>query len=102
MPFIWVAIALPLLLLLQRWIQTHLSGLALLLVGRPERAIIIYAILLFPGVLLHEISHWLAAKLLGVHTGSFSILPRLQRDGTVQLGYVEYYQGRTLGPIRES
>ncbi|MCB8942326.1 MAG: hypothetical protein H6658_00990 [Ardenticatenaceae bacterium] len=101
-PFIWVVIALPLLLVLQRWIQTHLGGVALLLMGRSDRAVILYAILMFPGVLLHELSHWLMAKLLGVRTGSMSLLPQVQPDGTVQLGYVTYYKGHDLGPIRES
>ncbi len=102
MPFIWVAIALPVLLLMQRWIHTHLHGIALLLMGKPGRAVILYAIILFPGVLLHELSHWLVATLLGVRTGAFSLLPRMQADGSVQLGYVEYYKGKSLGAFRES
>ncbi len=102
MPFIWVALALPVLLLMQRWIHTHLHGIALLLMGKPERAVILYAIVLFPGVVLHEVSHWLMATLLGVRTGSFSLLPRSQSDGSVQLGYVEYYKSQSLGAVRES
>ena len=102
MPFIWVALALPTLLLLQRWIHSHLHGISLLLMGKPERAVILYAIILFPGVMLHEISHWLMATLLGVRTGSFSLLPRRQADGSVQLGYVEYYKSSSLGAFRES
>jgi hypothetical protein len=102
MPFLWVAVSLPVLLLLQRWIHSHLHGVSLLATGRPEWAVIVYAIVLFPGVLLHELSHWLVATLLGVRTGNFSLLPRRQPNGTLQLGYVEYYKGRTLGPIRES
>ncbi len=102
MPFVWVAFALVILLIMQRWIHTHLHGLSLLLMGKPERAVILYAIILLPGVFLHELSHWLAATFLGVRTGGFSIIPKMQPDGTVQLGYVEYFKGRTLGPIRES
>ncbi|MCP5098364.1 MAG: hypothetical protein GY943_22675 [Chloroflexi bacterium] len=102
MPFVWVALAIGMLLIIQRWIHTHLHGISLLLMGKPERAVILYALILFPGVFLHELSHWIAATLLGVRTGSFSLIPRMQDDGTVQLGYVEYYKGRTLGPIRES
>jgi hypothetical protein len=102
MPFLWVVVTLPILVLMQRWIHAHLHGVSLLAVGRPEWAVIIYAIVLFPGVLLHELSHWLAATALGVRTGSLSLIPRQQPDGTLQLGYVEYYKGRTLGPIRES
>lgn len=102
MPLIWVLVALLALVLLQRWIHAHLHGVSLLITGKPEYALIIYTIVLFPGVLLHEVSHWLAATLLGVKTGRLSVMPKRQRDGTLQLGYVEYYKGSTLGPIRES
>jgi hypothetical protein len=102
MPLLWVILGFFVLLLLQRWIHTHLHGLALLLSGRPEYAVIVYAIVLFPGVLLHEVSHWLSASLLAVRTGKFSLIPRRQPDGSIQLGYVEYYKDRGLGPIRES
>jgi hypothetical protein len=102
MPFVWVAFALIILLIMQRWIHTHLHGLSLLLMGKPERAVILYAIILLPGVFLHELSHWFAATFLGVRTGGFSVIPKMQADGTIQLGYVEYFKGRTLGPIRES
>ena len=100
--FFWVAITLPFLLLLQRWIHRHLRGVAYLLTGNKRWAVIIYAIILFPGVALHELSHWLSARLLGVRTGSISLMPRTLKDGSLQLGYVEYYKGRTLDPIRES
>ncbi|MBP8947789.1 MAG: hypothetical protein KBG73_03045 [Candidatus Promineofilum sp.] len=102
MLFLAATIALIGLVFLQRWIHAHLHGVSLLLTGRPEWAVIVYAVILFPGVFLHEASHWLAATLTGVRTGGVSLLPRRQPDGTLQLGYVEYYKGRTLGPFRES
>lgn len=102
MPFLWLAITLPLLLALQRWIHRHLRGVAYLLTGRMNWAVLIYAIILFPGVLLHELSHLISARLLGVRTGSISLIPQAQPDGTIRLGYVEYYKGKSLGPIRES
>jgi hypothetical protein len=102
MSFFWVAAALPVLLLLQRWIHRHLRGVTFLLTGRQSWAVILYALVLFPGVLLHELSHWLVANLLGVRTGAISLLPRQQRDGSIQLGYVEYYRHRRLDPLRES
>jgi hypothetical protein len=102
LPFLWVAIAIPILLLLQRWIHRHLHGLAFLITGKRNWAVILYALILFPGVLLHEVSHWLTATLLGVRTGSFSVLPKTGADGTIQLGYVEYYKSSRVGPIRES
>jgi hypothetical protein len=73
-----------------------------LLTGNKNWAVVLYAIVLFPGVLLHEISHWITATLLGVRTGSFSVLPRTKSDGSIQLGYVEYYKTSSVGPIRES
>lgn len=99
---LWVAISLPVLLLLERWIHRHLHGLAYLLTGRRTWAVLLYAIILFPGVLLHELSHWITALLLRVRTGSVSLIPRLEEDGSVRLGYVEYYRGATLDPLRES
>ena len=102
MPFLWVIITLPILLLLQRWIHRHLHGLAFLITGNKNWAVLIYAFILFPGVVLHELSHWLAATILRVPTGSFSVLPKIQSDGSVQLGYVEYYKSNRVGPIRES
>ncbi len=101
-PFVWVALVLPLLLLVQRWVHRHLHGVSLLLTGNANWALILYAIVLMPGVLLHELSHWLTAGMLGVRTGRLSIVPRPQPDGSVQLGYVEVYRSRTLDPIRES
>ena len=97
MPFFWVAFAMIILLVMQRWIHTHLHGLSLLLMGKPERAVILYAIVLLPGVFLHELSHWLTATFLGVRTGTFSVIPKMQSDGTVQLGYVEYFKGTHPG-----
>jgi len=102
MPVFWVAITLPLLLVMQRWIHRHLRGVALLITGRQEVAVLLYAVLLLPGVLLHELSHWLTARLLGVRTASLSLLPKIEPDGAVRLGYVEYYKSASLGPIRES
>lgn len=98
----WVVVALLALVLLQRWIHTHLHGVSLLLTGKPELALVIYTIVLFPGVLLHEASHWLMATLLGVRTGQMSLIPRRQPDGSLQLGYVEYYKSKKVGPTRES
>ncbi|KAA3664827.1 MAG: hypothetical protein DWQ04_03735, partial [Chloroflexi bacterium] len=63
MPFIWVALAIPVLIFLQRWIHMHLHGIALMLTGKSERAVILYALVLLPGVFLHELSHWLSATL---------------------------------------
>lgn len=86
-PFLWLAATLALLLLIERWIHCHLQGVMLLLTGDPELAVVLYALPLLPGVLLHEFSHALAAILLGVRVGRISIRPK--RSGQrVQLGFI--------------
>lgn len=100
--FVWVGLTLPILIGLQRWVHRHLHGVSLLLTGNAQWALVVYALLLLPGVFLHEISHWLTAGMLGIRTGRFSLIPRRQKNGTIQLGYVEYYQTSRLDPIREA
>ena len=82
-----LAVTLALLLLVERWIHRHLQGTMLLLTGDREIAVILYALPLMPGILLHEISHALVAKLLGVRVGKVSIRPKLA-DERIQLGFV--------------
>ncbi len=101
-PLLWAGLAFPIVLVMQRWINRHLQGVALLVTGRVQWSIVIYAIIMLPGVLLHELSHWLTANILGVRTGRFSLWPKLQEDGTLRLGYVEYYKSASVGPIRET
>ena len=88
-----------LLVLLQRWLSRHLYGLGLLLSGSHDVAILLYFLLLLPGVLAHELSHWLTAKLLRVPVGKVTIGPSMKRGGATRLGSVS--MGRT-GPIRAS
>lgn len=77
------------LVLLEKWIHRHLHGAALLISGHDQAAIYLYAVLLFPGVALHEFSHWLMATLLGVRAGRIQLLPERGRDGRVRLGAVQ-------------
>jgi len=80
-------VVLALLLLADRWLHRHLQGVMLLLTGDREIAVWLYALILLPGVLLHELSHALAAALLGVRIGRISVLPQ-QKRGRIQLGFV--------------
>ena len=86
-PFLWLAATLGLLLLMERWIHRHLQGVMLLLTGNPEMALVLYALPLLPGIFLHEMSHALAATLLGVRVGRISIRPKLAGQ-RIQLGFV--------------
>jgi hypothetical protein len=87
MPFFWLAATLGLLLLVERWIHRHLQGVMLLLTGSPEMAVVLYALPLLPGIFLHELSHAMAAVLLGVHVDGISIGPKLTGQ-RIQLGFV--------------
>jgi hypothetical protein len=93
---LWFAAALVALLRLERWIHQHLQGVALLTVGDREVAVWLYALPLLPGVILHELSHALAARLVGVRVGRVSVLPVRQGD-RIQLGFVPVER---TGPVR--
>ncbi len=74
---------------LQRFLQREIQAIFLLLTRQPEISVALFSLLFFPGVLLHEISHFLMARLLGVRTGRFSIIPKKLEGGRLQLGFVE-------------
>ncbi|HWQ05329.1 MAG TPA: hypothetical protein VN452_08230 [Longilinea sp.] len=86
---IFFVIGLGLFWLAQRWLHRELQAVLLLLTRHPSVAIGIFSLLFFPGVLLHESSHFLMARLLGVRTGKFSLIPQTTPQGTLRLGYVE-------------
>ena len=88
--------------MLERVVHRRLHGFLYLLTNSPSAAIYAYALVLLPGVFLHELSHYLTARLLLVRTGRFSLIPAVLPDGTLRLGFVEFYRGRIPMPIRES
>ena len=67
----------------------EIQSVLILLTHRNDISLAIFSLLFFPGVLLHELSHFLLARLMGVRTGGFSLIPRPLEDGRLQLGYVE-------------
>ena len=82
-----LVVVLGLLLAADRWLHRHLQGAMVLLTGDEELALWLYAIVLLPGVVLHEMSHALTAKLLGVKIGRMRLLPS-RADRRIQLGFV--------------
>lgn len=86
----WLLLWLGPLLILQRSLHRELQGIFLLLSRKPVLTIGLYSLIFFPGVLLHEGSHYIMARLLGVRTGKVSLIPRPIKGGTkLQLGFVE-------------
>lgn len=71
-----------------RQVHQRVHELAWLLTGHEGVALYLYQILLFPGVALHEFSHYLAASLLGVRVRNVSLRPNVQGQ-KVQMGAVE-------------
>lgn len=88
-PFLWFVCTLVLLTLVQRWVHQHLHGVAYLISGQADMALLLYSLPLLPGVALHELSHALMATVLGVKTANLTIIPRRQADGHVRLGSVQ-------------
>ncbi len=86
---LWFLGALILLVLVQRWVHQHLHGIAYLISGHADMALMLYSLPLLPGVALHELSHALMAALLGVKTANLTLIPRRQPDGHVRLGSVQ-------------
>jgi hypothetical protein len=95
----WLIVSFAIMYPLKRWISAHVQGVAFLLTGNQRAAIWIFWVLFLPGTFLHELSHWLTAKLLRVKTGRFSLWPKPQRKGQLQMGGV---QVEVADPFRHS
>jgi len=87
--FFYLLLLLVPLLYLQRFLQHEIQAIFLLITRQPEISMALFSLMFLPGVLLHEVSHFLMAHLLGVRTGRFSIIPKKLEGGRIQLGYVE-------------
>jgi hypothetical protein len=85
----WLLACVVPFILVQRLLHREVQAIFLLLTRRPAVALGLFSLLFFPGVLLHEISHFLTAKLLRVRTGRFSVIPKALPDGRLRMGYVE-------------
>lgn len=85
----WLLSTLLPLVVLQRLLHREIQSVLLILTRSPQLAIGLFSVLFFPGVLLHELSHYLMARLLGVGTHGFSLVPDVTPDGNLQMGFVE-------------
>ena len=87
--FLWFVLMLAPLIFLQRRLHKEIQAIFLILTRDATLTMGIFSFIFLPGVFLHELSHFVMAKILRVPTGRFSILPRALPDGHLQLGYVE-------------
>jgi hypothetical protein len=87
---LWLLLTLAPLIVLQRLFHREIQGTLYIAFGGNARlTMAVFSILFLPGVLLHEFSHFLMAKLTGVHTQGFSIIPKMMPEGYLRMGYVE-------------
>jgi len=98
-PLVWLVATLVPLFFMKRWINRHVQGLGLLLLGNNDAAMFLYFVLLLPGIIIHELSHWLAARLLGVRTGKITLWPSKRQGNQMRMGSVRV--ART-DPLRAS
>ena len=87
--YLYLLLLLLPLIYLQRFLQREIQSIFLLITRQPEISMALFSLMFLPGVVLHEVSHFLMAHLLGVKTGRFSIIPKKLEGGRIQLGYVE-------------
>ena len=96
---IWFALLLMPLVILQRLLHREIQAILLIWTRNLALTVGLFSLIFLPGVFLHEFSHWLMARLLGVRTGRFSIIPHALPDGRLQLGFVET---ALTDPLRDS
>ena len=77
------------LVFLQRLLHREIQAVLLLLTRNLQLTIALFSLLFFPGVFIHELSHYLMAKTLRVRTRGLSLIPHTLSDGRLQMGYVE-------------
>lgn len=68
------------------------------LTGSVDHAVIVYFLVFLPGIVVHELAHWLMAWVLGLQPGRLRIWP-VRKGSVVGLGSVTTRRG---GPVRDS
>ena len=98
-PFVALAAALLPLPWVRTWITNSLQELSLRWTGDPAVAMVLYFVLILPGVVVHELSHWLMATILGVRVSKLSLGPVRKGRNSVSLGSVRVTK---VDPLRAS
>lgn len=55
--------------------------------GSEKAAVILFSVLFFPGTFIHELAHWLMARILFVQASGMEFLPKMEGN-TIKLGSV--------------
>jgi hypothetical protein len=89
---LWFIIILMPLVILQRLLHREIQAVLLIVTRNPQLTVGLFSFLFLPGVFLHELSHFVMAKILRVPTGKTSLIPKSLPNGRLQMGYVETAQ----------
>ncbi len=82
------------LAVLSRQVSLRTQLVTLYLTGSADMAAVVVFLVFIPGILVHEASHWLVAKLLGLKTSRFRVWPE-PRGKQIGLGSVSVQSGGT-------
>jgi hypothetical protein len=82
---------------LRKYFANHFILFFMRLLDSRSAAIWMYSITTLPGLLVHEIAHFLSAAFMGLRTGTIELLPVLSDSGGVEFGSV---QVEKADPIR--
>ncbi len=98
----WLIGSLLLLLAMDRWLNRHLQGFILLVTKNPDIVMYLTFLVLLPGIVLHELSHWCVAQILGVRTRGLSIFPEPKgrhrfNYGAVRIGAADPFRYGLIG-----
>jgi len=102
-PWLTLAAVFVPLVFIERWLHSHLYGVGWLISrGNPRTATVLYYIILFPGVFVHEFTQYLIAGALNVRIKKVVAWPEAQNDGTLRLDFVRiqkarWYQAAIIG-----
>ncbi|NDJ77384.1 MAG: hypothetical protein GYB65_14120 [Chloroflexi bacterium] len=91
-PWLLLASVLIPLIWAERWIHSHLYGVGWLLTNSERSATTLYYFFLMPGILVHEVTQWLVAGVLGVEIKQVAVWPEPQKDSTLRLDFVQIKQ----------
>lgn len=80
------------LYLLARLATKKLYTFFLVVTNNRSVSVTLMTVLLFPGTVIHELSHLFTAEILGVHTGKLTLVPENIREEEIQTGSVAVAQ----------
>ena len=86
---IGLLVLVPLFLIVQRRVHEEAQALFYLLTQRIDFALALFSLLVLPGVIIHETSHFVMATLLRVPVTRFSVIPKAIGNNKLRMGYVE-------------